>query len=277
MGRCFVYLHGRTRWDCKLKISVAGKGGVGKTLLAGGLAFQFARTGLSTIAIDADPSPNLALTLGLSPEEARKIVPLSENKSLIESKTSTGYSGIFRLSFSVDDIVRDFSVKTPFGVNLIVMGTVQSMGSGCTCPANALIRALMRHLVVERGEAVILDMEAGCEHMGRGTARQVDYMLIVTDANSKSLEVANHIHALAAGAGMKQVFLIGNKIANENQKDVIKKYAQENGLRVLDFIPFDETVVEAEMRGETPLKHETSKALLAIERLCKNFTTKNNS
>jgi CO dehydrogenase maturation factor len=113
--------------------------------------------------------------------------------------------------------------------------------------------------------------------MGRGTARQVDYMLIVIDANSKSLEVANHIHALAAGAGMKQVFLIGNKIANENQKDVIKKYAQENGLKVLDFIPFDETVVEAEMRGETPLKHETSKALLAIERLCKNFTTKNNS
>ncbi|MGA2310406.1 MAG: ArsA-related P-loop ATPase [Candidatus Bathyarchaeia archaeon] len=277
MGRCFVYLHRRTWWDCKLKISVAGKGGVGKTLLAGGLAFSFARTGLSTIAIDADPSPNLALTLGLSPEEARKIVPLSENKSLIESKTSTGYSGIFRLSFSVDDVVRDFSVKTPFGVNLIVMGTVQSMGSGCTCPANALIRALMRHLVVERDEAVILDMEAGCEHMGRGTARQVDYMLIVTDANSKSLEVANHIHALAAGAGMKQVFLIGNKIANENQKDVIKKYAQENGLKVLDFIPFDEMVVEAEMRGETPLKHETSKALLAIERLCKNFTTKNNS
>jgi CO dehydrogenase maturation factor len=272
-----VYLHRRTWWDFKLKISVAGKGGVGKTLLAGGLAFSFARTGLSTIAIDADPSPNLALTLGLSPEEARKIVPLSENKSLIESKTSTGYSGIFRLSFSVDDVVRDFSVKTPFGVNLIVMGTVQSMGSGCTCPANALIRALMRHLVVERDEAVILDMEAGCEHMGRGTARQVDYMLIVTDANSKSLEVANHIHALAAGAGMKQVFLIGNKIANENQKDVIKKYAQENGLKVLDFIPFDETVVEAEMRGETPLKHETSKALLAIERLCKNFTTKNNS
>jgi CO dehydrogenase maturation factor len=102
-------------------------------------------------------------------------------------------------------------------------------------------------------------------------------MLIVTDANSKSLEVANHIHTLAAGAGMKQVFLVGNKIANENQKNIIKKYAQENGLKVLDFIPFDETVVEAEMRGETPLKHETSKALLAIERLCKNFATKNNS
>jgi CO dehydrogenase maturation factor len=151
------------------------------------------------------------------------------------------------------------------------------MGSGCTCPANALVRALMRYLVVESDEAVVLDMEAGCEHMGRGTARQVDYMLIVTDANSKSLEVANHIYQLAVDAGMKQVFLVGNKIANENQKDVIKKYAQESRLKVLDFIPFDEMVVEAEMRGDTPLKHETSKALVAIKRLSKNFTTKNNS
>jgi CO dehydrogenase maturation factor len=277
IGACFVYLHRRAWWEYKLKISVAGKGGVGKTLLAGGLAFSFVRRGLSTIAIDADSSPNLALTLGLSSEEARKIVPLSENKSLIESKTSTGYSGIFRLSFSVDDVVRDFSVKTPFGVNLIVMGTVQSMGSGCMCPANALIRALMRHLVVERDEAVVLDMEAGCEHMGRGTARQVDYVLIVTDANSKSLEVANHIHALATGAGMKQVFLVGNKIANENQKAVIEKYAQENGLKALDFIPFDEAVVEAEMCGETPLKHESSRALVAIEKLCERLVAKNNS
>jgi CO dehydrogenase maturation factor len=276
IGRCFVYLYIKTWWEYTLKISVAGKGGVGKTLLAGGLAFSFTKRGLRTIAIDADPSPNLALTLGLSLEEARKIMPLSENKSLIESKTSTGYSGVFRLSFSVDDVVRDFSLKTPFGVNLIVMGTVQSMGSGCTCPANALIRALMRHLVVERNEAVILDMEAGCEHMGRGTARQVDYMLIVTDANSKSLEVANHIYALAAGAGMKQVFLVGNRIASENQKAVIEKYAQENGLKVLDFIPFDEAVVEAEMRGETPLEHESSKALVAIERLCEKLVAKKN-
>jgi CO dehydrogenase maturation factor len=241
------------------------------------LAFSFVRRGLNTIAIDADPSPNLALTLGLPSKEARGIVPLSENKTLIESKTDTGYSGIFRLSFSVDDVVRNFSVKTPFGINLIVMGTVQSMGSGCTCPANALIRALMRHLVVERDEAVILDMEAGCEHMGRGTAGHVDYMLIVTDANSKSLEVANHIHELAVGAGMKQVFLIGNKIADENQKVIIEDFARENGMKVLDFIPFDQVVVEAEMRGETPLGHESSKALVAIEKLCAKLMTKDNS
>jgi CO dehydrogenase maturation factor len=149
-------------------VAVSGKGGVGKTLIAAGLAYAFVNKGFKTIAIDADPSPNLALTLGLSPEEAMKIVPISENKQLVESKTSTGYAGVFRLTFTVDDIVRDYSVKTPFGVSLIVMGTVRSMGSGCTCPANAVIRSLLRHLVVERDEAVVLDMEAGVEHIGRG-------------------------------------------------------------------------------------------------------------
>jgi len=163
------------------------------------------------------------------------------------------------------------------GVNLIVMGTVQSMGSGCACPANALIRALMRHLVVERDEAVILDMEAGCEHMGRGTAQHVDFMLTVADANGKSLEVANHIHGLAVGAGMKNVFLIGNKITNENQRNAIEGFCRKNGLTVVDFIPFDETVVEAEMLGETPLRDESSKALVAIEKLCEKLVAKNNS
>jgi len=120
-----------------MKVAVSGKGGVGKTLIAAGLARGFAERGLKTIAIDADSSPNLALTLGLTPEKARKIVPITENKELVESKTSTGYSGVYRLSFTVDDIVRDYSVITPFGVNLIVMGTVRSMGSGCMCAPNA--------------------------------------------------------------------------------------------------------------------------------------------
>ncbi|MEM2768260.1 MAG: AAA family ATPase [Candidatus Bathyarchaeia archaeon] len=251
-----------------MKVAVSGKGGVGKTLIAAGLAYSFVKRGFKTIAIDADPSPNLALTLGLPPEEARKIVPISENKELVESKTGTGYSGVYRLTFTVDDIVREYSVKTPFGVNLIVMGTVRSMGSGCTCPANAVVRSLLRHLVVERDEAVVLDMEAGVEHMGRGTAQHVDSMLVVVNANVKSLETAKSIRELGVKAGMKNISLIGNKIENDAQRGVINKFAVENGLKVLGHIPFDPVVVEAEMRGETPLKHGGSEALKAIEGLC---------
>jgi CO dehydrogenase maturation factor len=258
-----------------VKVAVSGKGGVGKTLIAGSLAYFFAKKGLKTIAIDADPSPNLALTLGLAPEEARKIVPISENKELIKSKTSTGYSGVFLLSFTVDDIVRDYSVQTPFGVNLIVMGTVRSMGSGCTCPANAVVRALLRHLVVERNEAVVVDMEAGIEHIGRGTAQHVDVMLIVADAGLKALETAKNIHDLSAKAGLKKIYLIGNKVGNGIQKKTINEFAGKNGLEILGFVPFDQKIVEAEIRGETPLKQEGSEAVRIIEEICNRLMAKN--
>jgi CO dehydrogenase maturation factor len=250
-----------------VKIAVSGKGGVGKTLIAGGIAYSFAEKGLKTIAIDADSSPNLALTLGLTPQEARKIVPISENKELIEAKTSTGYGGVYRLSFSVDDIVREYSVETPLGIHLIVMGTVKSAGAGCACPANAVVRALLRHLVVERNEAVILDMEAGVEHLGRGTAKNVDTMLVVADANMKALETAKHIHELASNAGVKQILLVGNKIGNATQRRTVEDFSEKHDIKTLDFVPFDAEVVEAEMRGETPLKHSEFEAMQAIKRL----------
>jgi CO dehydrogenase maturation factor len=258
-----------------MKIAVSGKGGVGKTLIAAGLARGFAERGLKTMAIDADSSPNLALTLGLSAEDARRIVPISENKELVESKTGTGYSGVYRLSFTVDDVVRDYSVATPFGVNLIVMGTVQSMGSGCMCAPNAVVRALLRHLIVERNEAVILDMEAGVEHIGRGTAQRVDALLIVADANLKALEIAKHIHDLAAKAGMTQIFLVGNRVMNSAQEEAIRSFAEQNGLLILAFVPFDQKIIEAEMRGETPLRHKEIVAVQAIDDICEALAKKN--
>ncbi len=251
-----------------MKVAVAGKGGVGKTLIAGGLASGFAARSLKTIAIDADSSPNLALTLGLSAEEARKILPVSENKDLVESKTGTGYSGVYRLSFTVDDIVRDYAMNTPFNVNLIVMGTVKAMESGCMCAPNAVIRAMLRHLIVERDEAVVLDLEAGVEHIGRGTAKNVDALLIVADSNLKSLEIAKHIHDLAAKAGMKNLHLIGNRIMNPAQEEAVKAFANRNGLSILELIPFDQKVIEADMLGETPLKYKEIRAVKAIDNIC---------
>jgi len=258
-----------------MKVAVSGKGGVGKTLVAAGLARGFAERGLKTIAIDADSSPNLALTLGLSTEESRKIVPISENKELVESKTGTGYSGVYRLSFTVDDIVREYSVNTPFGVNLIVMGTVHSMGAGCMCAPNAVVRALLRYLIVERNEAVILDMEAGVEHIGRGTASHVDVLLIVVDSNIKALEIAKQIHDLATSAGMKQIFLIGNRVMNSAQKEAIKSFAEKNGLPILAFVPFDQQVIEEDMRGETPLKYKEIEAVRAIDDISDALVKKN--
>jgi CO dehydrogenase maturation factor len=258
-----------------MKVAVSGKGGVGKTLIAGGLAKGFAERGLKTMAIDADSSPNLALTLGLTAEEARKILPITENKELVDSKTSTGYSGVYNLNFTVDDIIRDYSVKTPLNVNLIVMGTVKAMGSGCMCAPNAVVRALLRHLMVERNEAVVMDLEAGVEHIGRGTAKAVDVLLIVADSNLKSLEIAKHIHEMTTAAEMKQVFLVGNRVMNETQKEAIQTFAEKNGLKILTFVPFDQGIIDADMRGETPLKNKQLEAVKTIDNICDMLLKKN--
>lgn len=252
----------------EMKVAVSGKGGVGKTLIAGGLASGFAERGMKTMAIDADSSPNLALTLGLSAEEARKIVPISENKELVESKTSTGYSGVYRLSFTVEDIISDYAVSTPLNVSLIVMGTVKAMEAGCMCAPNSVIRAMLRHLIVERDEAVVLDLEAGVEHIGRGTARQVDALLIVADSNLKSLETAKHIFDLASKAGMQHLYLIGNRVMNKVQEEAIKSFAEKNGLSILALIPFDPKITEADMLGETPLRNKDIEAVQAIDHIC---------
>jgi CO dehydrogenase maturation factor len=154
------------------------------------------------------------------------------------------------------------------------MGTVKSMGSGCTCPANAVVRTLLQHLVVERDELVILDMEAGVEHLGRATAKHVDTMLIVADANLKALETARHIHEIAAKAGIRRIFLVGNKIGNKIQEETIARFARKNNIQILDFVPFDQKVVEAEMQGETPLNDKNSQAVRTIEKLSMKLTSK---
>ena len=251
-----------------MKIAVSGKGGVGKTFVAGILADFFVKKGFKVLAIDADPSPNLALTLGIPLDEAKKIVPVSENSQLLESKTRTDFEGVYRLSFTVDDIVEKFGVKSPYGMNLLVMGTVRSAGAGCTCPANAVIRALLRHLIVERDEVVVMDMEAGVEHMGRGTARRVDIMIIVADSSLKSLETAKKIYGLATEAGIKNAFIVGNKVRDSSEGELIQQFAVKNKISILDLVPHDETILKADREGEAPLKYaDVSKGIAAIQRI----------
>jgi CO dehydrogenase maturation factor len=249
-----------------MKIAISGKGGTGKTFLAGTLAARFAAGGHPVIAIDADPSPNLALTLGLSPDVAGKIVPIAENEHLIRLKTGTDYSGVFRLTFTVDDIIEKYAVPTPSGAYLMVMGTVRSAGSGCTCPAHSVVKALLRHLIVERDEVVILDMDAGIEHLGRGTAEHVDTMLVVSDANRKSLEVAKTICRMAKDSAIRQVGLVGNRIAGPLLEQVVRTFAEKNGISIMGMIPFDEGVSDNGITG-APVDEGHSAAIHEVSRL----------
>ena len=251
-----------------MKIAVTGKGGVGKTVVAGVLANFFVEKSFKVLAIDADPSPNLAITLGIPLNQANKIVPISENTQLIEQKTSTGIGGVYRLTFSVDDIVEKFSVKSPYGVNLLVMGTIKSAGSGCMCPANAVLRELLRHLLVDRDEAVVMDMEAGVEHMGRGTAKHVDTMLIVTEPSLKSMETARKLHSLAIDTGVQKIFIVGNKVANADEAELINRFVADNKFFLLGVIPYDEQILKADVKGETPLEYvKGSSGMVTIRKI----------
>ena len=256
-----------------IRIAVAGKGGVGKTLVAAGLARAFVQSGQRTLAIDADPAPNLGLMLGLSARESEAIVPISRNEGLIERKTKTHFTGVYNLSFTVGDIVRNYSIKTPAGASLLVMGTIQRMGAGCSCPANTVLRTLLHHLVTEQDDAIVMDMEAGLEHMGRGTAENVDCFLVVTTPDRRALATAGDIARIAREAGITEVMLAGNKVGNAREEGLIRSFGRENNIPVLGIIPFDPLVIEGGITGGSILGLSGSVALCSIDEMAGKILT----
>ncbi|MCL5038393.1 MAG: AAA family ATPase, partial [Firmicutes bacterium] len=197
-----------------LKIAISGKGGVGKTTLAALLAHLYAAEGKRVLAVDADPDANLAAALGISEEEVRQITPIAKMNELIYERTGAepGRMGQwFTLNPKVDDIPDRFSLRRA-GIRLLVMGGVDTGGAGCACPENTLLKHLLRHLVVERGDTVIVDMEAGLEHLGRGTARAVDAFIVVVEPGRRSFQTARAVAKLAADLGIKKVYAMGNKV-----------------------------------------------------------------
>lgn len=234
-----------------MKLAISGKGGVGKTLFSAMLARTLADAGYSVTAIDADPDANLALTLGIP--EGDKITPISEMKELVAERTETrpGQSGLyFKINPRVDDIPEKYSVRHG-NIRLLKMGMPKAGGAGCYCPENALLSALMAHLLLTPADMVIMDMAAGIEHLNRGTARAVDMLVIVVEPGQASLETARRIRSLAAELGIARLGVVGNKIRNQQQKDFIS--ASLGGYNILGFIPYDEALTAAEIAGRPVL------------------------
>jgi CO dehydrogenase maturation factor len=235
-----------------VKLAVTGKGGVGKTTVAAGLARLFAREGYPVITIDADPDANLAAALGIDPEVAARIVPIAKMSDLIAERTGSKagtIGGIFKLNPRVDDLPDDFSVKVN-GVKHLVLGTVEKGGSGCICPESTMLKALMKHVIVRRDEVVIMDMEAGIEHLGRGTAASVDAMLVVVEPGQRSVQTARQIQKLAADLNLLRVFLVLNKVHDGEEERQLRAYLPE--LPVIGTVRERESIRKADLEGRSP-------------------------
>ena len=260
-----------------MKLAIAGKGGVGKTTLSSLLASVYSDRGQNVITIDADPDANLATALGFSAEQASQIVPISEMGELIEERTGAkpGTTGsFFKLNPKVDDIPESFSMRRD-NIRLLVMGEVKAGGGGCVCPESTLLKALMSHLLLGRSEVVIMDMEAGLEHLARGTARAVDAFIVVVEPGQRSVQTANAVRKLAFDLGIEKCYIVGFKVRGEDDRQYIKDNLPD--FEILGFVDYDPMVADADRKGIAVFEHAPSsveQVKQIVERLDEIYSNK---
>lgn len=234
-----------------MKLAITGKGGVGKTTVAGTLARILASRGQRVFAVDADPDANLASAIGIKPEAAAAITPISEMTQLIKERTGAEpgtTASVYKMNPRVDDIPKNMAVEA-HGVKLLKLGTVKKGGAGCICPESALLRSLLSHLLLAEKDIVIVDMEAGIEHLGRATARGVDAMLVIVEPGRRSLQTADAINRLATDIGISRVALVANKITAADT-DFCRQL--EKDYEVLGCLPYSEEVHQADLKEQAP-------------------------
>lgn len=248
-----------------MKLAITGKGGVGKTTLTALLAQSYADMGRQVLAVDADPSPCLAGALGFPDELRDELKPIAEMDALIEERTGAKpgtVGGFFTLNPRVDDIPERFSV-THRGVRLLEMGSVELGGSGCICPEAAMLKTLFTHLLFRQDEILLLDMYAGVEHLGRATVDFVDAMLVVVEPTRRSLGTAKQIKKLANDIGLQRLYLVGNKVRNDDEAKFLEKETPD--IPLIGFLPADLKVQEADRLGIPVYDHVESLKLAAEE------------
>ena len=234
-----------------MKIAITGKGGVGKTTFTAILARLYADEGKHVLAVDADPDANLGLALGFSEDQLKDIVPISQLKKLIAERTGSSeenFGKFFKINPRVDDVPEKYA-KEVNGVKLLTLGTVETGGSGCVCPEHVLLKRLVSHLVVHNKDVVIMDMEAGIEHLGRGTTGSVDRFIVVIEPGARSIQTYEKVKELALDLGIKKVSVVANKVRNKEDEDFIKDRIKDD---LLGFIHYNQEIIDADRQGQSP-------------------------
>ncbi len=235
-----------------MKIAISGKGGVGKTTLAGVMARLLADEGRKVLAIDADPDSNLASAIGLPKELTAKLSPIASMTSLIEERTGAKkgtFGALFKLNPKVDDLPDELGV-TYQGVKLLLLGSIPQGGGGCFCPENVLLKNLLRHILIQRDEALIIDMEAGLEHLGRGSTGYVDALIIVVEPGQRAINTARQIRKLAEDLKIQRIMIVGNKVTSEQDRKLIEENLAD--FPILGHISFNPMILQADREGQSP-------------------------
>ena len=233
-----------------MKIAITGKGGVGKTTLSSTLARLYADEGRTVLAADVDPDANLGLALGLTQEEVDAIIPISRMRTLVEERTgATAANKFFKLNPYVADIPEIYA-KEINGVKLLVMGTVDVGGSGCVCPEHVMLKAILSSLTYRKNDVVIMDMEAGLEHLARGTAANMDQFIVVIEPGARSVQTYRNVKRLANDLGISKVRVVANKVRDERDEEFIRQSIPQEDL--LGMIHYNLEIMDADRNGKSP-------------------------
>ncbi len=256
-----------------MKYAITGKGGTGKTTVAGLLAHYFNSDGFEVLAVDSDPDSNLASAIGIPFDEASGITPVSKQRRLIQERTGakpSQFGQLFKINPTVDDIPDRFCIDFR-GIKLLVMGAIQKGGTGCACPENVLLRSLLTEIILNRHEVIIVDMEAGIEHLGRATSRSVDMMIIVVEPGSRSVFTAKTIMKLAREIGICSFGIVGNKIQSAGQKDWIEKQFEQR--MILGMISYHDIFLEADIKKQPLIDLLDERLKTEFEAIYRNIGT----